>query len=166
MKDGTVVPETFEVALPTSGILSYGNRTYYYRIKVFDQDLEESEWSDTASFVTSDHAGPEIRRDISPAVPLMGRPVTLSDTSVCYDGAGNPYDCRSYVPPVGNVSYLWDFGDGTPNSDEVNPEHTYQDADTYTVIQRVTDDSGLMCQDTFGLEIGARWPTWIEIPPE
>jgi PKD repeat protein len=42
------------------------------------------------------------------------------------------------------VSWLWDFGDGTTSS-ELNPEHSYSTAGTFTVIFSYTDDVG--CQD-------------------
>ena len=39
------------------------------------------------------------------------------------------------------TSWQWDFGDGN-SSTEQNPEHTYQDAGTYTVVLTVNNDYG------------------------
>lgn len=45
-------------------------------------------------------------------------------------------------------SYLWSFGDASPNSEEMNPIHYYPqyDAQSYLVQLTVTDSNG--CQDT------------------
>ena len=40
------------------------------------------------------------------------------------------------------TAYEWDFGDGTPVSNEANPTHTYESAGTYTVSLKVTDNRG------------------------
>ena len=36
----------------------------------------------------------------------------------------------------------WDFGDGSPNSTDQNPSHTYETEDTYSVSLTVTNDYG------------------------
>ena len=38
------------------------------------------------------------------------------------------------------VEYVWDFGDGSPVSNEADPTHTYAEEGTYTVTLTVTDD--------------------------
>ncbi|QIP16492.1 PKD domain-containing protein [Spirosoma aureum] len=40
------------------------------------------------------------------------------------------------------TSYLWDFGDKTPTSTEVNPKHTYQQGGTFTVTLTVSGPGG------------------------
>ena len=43
----------------------------------------------------------------------------------------------------GNIAaWRWDFGDGTPSSDQQNPSHTYTVAGDYQVTLVVTDNSG------------------------
>ncbi len=51
----------------------------------------------------------------------------------------------SCVVESGNPPYefSWTFGDGTPLSDEEDPEHTYESAGTYTAKVTVTDSEGL-----------------------
>jgi len=39
-----------------------------------------------------------------------------------------------------NITYYWDFGDGSPHSSEQNPAHTYAEPGTYTWTLRVTVD--------------------------
>ncbi len=40
------------------------------------------------------------------------------------------------------LSYVWKFGDGTPDSNEANPKHVYQKAGTYRADLEVKDSSG------------------------
>jgi len=54
--------------------------------------------------------------------------VTFTNTSTSAD---SPID-----------SYLWDFGDASANSFEINPVYTYTTADTYSVLLTVTTEDG------------------------
>ena len=56
----------------------------------------------------------------------VGLIVTFTDTSV-----GNP------------TQWLWDFGDGTPNSTQQNPVHAYSAAGTYVVTLTVRNSIGV-----------------------
>ena len=58
-----------------------------------------------------------------------GLDASFSDLSIDNDGAV--------------VSHLWDFGDGSSTSIEVNPMHTYAGPGNYTTSLTVTDDGGL-----------------------
>ena len=40
------------------------------------------------------------------------------------------------------LTYVWKFGDGTPDSSEANPKHTYAKAGTYRADLEVKDSSG------------------------
>jgi len=56
------------------------------------------------------------------------------------------FDASASTPDGGTiVSYMWDFGDGTPLVSETGPitTYTYTMAGTYNVILTVTDDEGL-----------------------
>ncbi|MEM9983688.1 MAG: PKD domain-containing protein, partial [Bacteroidota bacterium] len=48
--------------------------------------------------------------------------------------------------PDTTISYLWDFGDGTPASTFQNPQHTYYGSDTFDVTLIITNIFG--CADT------------------
>ncbi len=68
----------------------------------------------------------------------VGSPITL-------DGSG------SYDPDGDILSFLWDFGDGSPMLDswpEATVTHAYAAAGTYTVTLTVSDDDGAEDSDT------------------
>jgi PKD repeat protein len=48
-------------------------------------------------------------------------------------------DVEGGKPPL---TYTWKFGDGTPDSSEANPKHTYTKAGTYRADLEVKDSSG------------------------
>jgi len=54
------------------------------------------------------------------------------------------FDARSSSDPDGQiVSYVWDFGDGSPTESGAQVTHAYAEAKRYTVTLTVTDDKGL-----------------------
>ena len=55
------------------------------------------------------------------------------------------------------VSWNWNFGDGSPNSNQQNPSHTYNQGGIYTVTLIVIDANG--CSDTITDQI------IISLPP-
>ena len=71
-----------------------------------------------------------------PPVADAGGPYNgTADELLMLDGSGSS-------DPDGSIaSYDWDFGDGTSGTG-VNPSHTYDTPDTYTVTLTVTDDDG------------------------
>ena len=44
--------------------------------------------------------------------------------------------------PGDSIRYEWDFGDGSPISEEANPTHTYTKAGQYTAVLSVIDSTG------------------------
>jgi PKD repeat protein len=69
--------------------------------------------------------------EFSPQNPLMGETIYFVSTSIDPDGT--------------IVSYRWNFGDGSPGSDQENPEHNFPvtgEAKEYQVVLTVTDDGG------------------------
>lgn len=75
---------------------------------------------------------PTARASATPSSGPSPLRVTFSST-----GSSDPEDGT-------NVTYRWDFGDGTPPSTEASPTHTYTDSTerTYEVVLRVTDTAG------------------------
>jgi large repetitive protein len=55
-------------------------------------------------------------------------------------------NASSTDPLAGPVTYLWDFGDGSPTSTQQDPTHAYTTAGTYSIVLTVTDNFG--CTDT------------------
>lgn len=56
----------------------------------------------------------------------------------------------------GVMTYVWNFGDGTPNSTEENPNHKYAVQGIYTVLLKATTNAG--CTDTMSMEIVIGFP--------
>lgn len=83
------------------------------------------------------------------ASPLTG-PAPLQ---VAFDGSA------SSDPNGDALSFLWEFGDGTPNSNEPSPQHVYAAAGLYTATLTVTDALGLFDQDVVQIGVGNAPPT-------
>ncbi len=73
-------------------------------------------------------------------------------TTVNFSSAG------SNDPDGTNITYLWDFDDGTPTSTAANPSHTFTAAGTYDVTLTVTDESGDSAVDTVRVVVGNQRP--------
>ena len=70
----------------------------------------------------------------------------ITPKNVCLNALTNFTDAST--SPVGHAINTWDwnFGDGTPNSNQQNPSHTYVTAGTFTLTLIVTTVDG--CKDT------------------
>ncbi|MEM4713253.1 MAG: PKD domain-containing protein [Candidatus Bathyarchaeia archaeon] len=68
---------------------------------------------------------------------------------VTFDASGS-YDPDGYI-----VSYMWDFGDGTPPVVENDPvtQHAYSSFGDYIVTLTVTDNNGLTDQETATIHV-------------
>ncbi|SFZ92719.1 Uncharacterized conserved protein YjdB, contains Ig-like domain [Flaviramulus basaltis] len=51
------------------------------------------------------------------------------------------------------ITYNWDFGDGTTNSSEINPYHTYTNPGIYNAILTVTDSGNLQDSETITITV-------------
>jgi len=70
---------------------------------------------------------------------------------------GSPIQFTAVVTsPVGNLTYLWDFGDGSTSTAQ-NPTHTYACHGTFTVKLRVIDDA-LSCPAQVALLVTVNKP--------
>ncbi|MCC7376889.1 MAG: PKD domain-containing protein [Verrucomicrobiales bacterium] len=79
---------------------------------------------------------------VASASPTSG----TAPLAVNFDAAGS-FDQDGSV-----TSYLWDFGDGTSASG-ATAAHTYLNLGTYTAILTVTDDDGLVGQDSVAISV-------------
>jgi cytochrome c len=70
-------------------------------------------------------------------------------------------------PDGGDISYEWDFGDGSPVSTDPNPAHTYDGFGTYQATLTVTDETEKQGTDTIRIVVGNAAPEIaIEGPPD
>ena len=60
-------------------------------------------------------------------------------------------------------TYEWDFGDGTPVSNEIAPIHTYEESANYTVTLRAFTEDNQVSTETQVIEIGERYLTGMFI---
>ena len=79
--------------------------------------------------------------NLSPIADCNGPYSGVVDAAITFDGSG------SYDPDGTIANWDWDFGDGETDTGET-VEHSYIDANTYTVVLTVTDDGGLTDVDT------------------
>lgn len=56
---------------------------------------------------------------------------------------------------VGERKVKWEFGDGSPSSNDVNPKHKYEKAGTFRASVEVSDASGDSDSDYVDIEIAA-----------
>lgn len=61
------------------------------------------------------------------------------------------------------VRYEWDFGDGNPLSNEVNPVHSFADTGTYTVVLTAFDENNA-CPDVDSLQMHVFYGGQIYVP--
>jgi PKD repeat protein len=59
-------------------------------------------------------------------------------------------DVEGGTPPL---KYTWSFGDGTPDSSEPNPKHTYEKAGKYRADLTVADSAGDSDSDYIEIEV-------------
>ncbi len=65
-----------------------------------------------------------------------------SSASVCLPGGTVSFTNQSTIPNSGALSYSWDFGDGSPASNNPNPGHVYAAAGNYTITLTTASAAG------------------------
>jgi gliding motility-associated-like protein len=110
--------------------------------------------------VVTNSCGTEISNEVS--VSVFGNPVADFEfeingissadglTGGCYLNTVNFIDGSSVDPPGVITSWFWQFGDGNTSTD-VNPDHNYGSAGTYTVSLTVTTGGG--CDSTITMTV-------------
>lgn len=82
-----------------------------------------------------------ISANTSPKAVIKAQGKTIVDSKITVEDGEivQFYGSDSYDNDGDPLTYLWDFGDGTATSNEINPTHTYTEAGIYT-LSLVVDD--------------------------
>ncbi|MEK7482572.1 MAG: PKD domain-containing protein [Patescibacteria group bacterium] len=149
---GKVLSPSASYAHNSSRDLVY-NKTYFWRVMVWDSENEASQWFSGQAFVTPKHAYPYVDFVWSPIRPLIGQAIQFSDKTV-------------YSAPAS--AWQWSFGDDTMSLAQ-NPKHSYSKPNLYSVLLIVYDADNYSCSimksGDDGLRIFLNLPEWQEIPP-
>ena len=159
---------------PSVGKLQY-NKTYYWRVMVWDSHDTASAWITGASFQTLPHAYPSVT-DISwtPANPSAGESVTFSAMTVCYATGGGTVACPAGSgAPLPAIGYHWTFSGGNPGVVDGNiaPQVKFPASGSANASLKIVDADGYgaSCsapQLTKGLTVQLSLPGWKEVPPQ
>jgi len=79
---------------------------------------------------------------ITNPVTTVANQAPTADFTVAVNKQNVDFDSSSTDVDGTVVSYLWDFGDGSPNATVANVSHQFAAVDTYDVTLTVTDDNG------------------------
>ncbi|MDA9808330.1 PKD domain-containing protein, partial [Flavobacteriales bacterium] len=112
-------PDTNTTQNPSFTFNSCGNKTVYLEV------TDSLNCTDTDSFTVEIYCLPE---------------ALFTFTNVCLDST--MYFTNQSTPVVPILYWNWDFGDGTPNSNDTNPSHTYGSCGDYNVTLTITDSLG------------------------
>jgi PKD repeat protein len=74
--------------------------------------------------------------------------------TVQFTGSGS-----SDADPGDSIRFEWNFGDGSPMSEEANPTHTYTAPGNYTAVLKVLDSSGQSTSTSTVITVGNTAPT-------
>jgi hypothetical protein len=137
------------------------NKTYYWRLKVWNSKGHESDWIFGPQFNTPSHPFPVVDFDWSPQKPTVNQVVQFIDKSKCYDTPGTT-TCSILT----GDSFLWTFEKGNPSSStEQNPTTTFSSITTSKITLKVTDSSDYSCSASKALQTTYPFPLFKEIPP-
>ncbi len=144
-----------------SNTLAY-NTTYYWRVRVWDNQGNNSGWVQGTAFSTPQHAWPWPRFTFEPETPTAGEQVKFTDQSLCYTSpSGSAVPCKN-VPAA---SYAWTFGDGQTSTQKGDVTHVYEQSGDYVAWLRVTDNVGTCQWPKEGVTINVALPEFREIIP-
>lgn len=152
----------------TSGEWSTGpnvlqfDTTYKARVQVTDARGATSNWVETSvpsnTWKTPKHAYPLVNFSFS--APKKNLPTQFTDGSTCYNNGNGQTACNNWN---------WVFGDGSPNSGQQNPSHTYTTINNFTATETVTDNIGgnnVSCSLSAPINIQQAAPAWKEVSPK
>ncbi len=125
--------------------------TYYWRVKVYDNEEGESDWSPIRSFTLDNNPHPYAHfEDPSPSL----------DEQVYFDGT----ESRIYREG-GTISYFWTFTDGVPASSIEESEWVeFGETGGKTVTLEVSDGVN-SCTKSMSVRVRYPLPDWREVTP-
>lgn len=151
------VDKTFDISLPSSSNNTYiailgseidYNTTYYWRIKVWDDQDEDSGWINGSSFVTRQQY-PSADFSWSPQNPSQGEDIAFTSATTNEFG-----------------SYSWNFENGLPSISSEQTQIVQFDSDGSKQIKlQVTNLSGNSCEKSQLIDVGWSLPGWQEVLP-
>lgn len=164
-----------EYTVTTPDALTYGNKTYYWWVKVWDSEGYDSGWVAGPSFSTPRHASPYPNFNPFPSNPKVSQVVEFTDISQCWDNGNAGYNCNT--PPAEiNPLYQWNFDFKKDDVEEVpididstdrgTTNYPYTEEGTYTAKLEITDNVDT-CPTERNIIVKPLIPPpkWKEIPP-
>lgn len=130
------------------------NKTYYWRVKVWDERDLESNITSGETFTTYKHEFPNVSFDWSPDDPNVNEDVSFDDTTSVSGGATI-------------ASHLWTFEQGTCSDTTIaNPTARFYQGGSMNVSLQVTDSDGYTCTNSANVEnVSLCLPLWRESNP-
>ncbi|VEP17781.1 Outer membrane adhesin like proteiin (fragment) [Hyella patelloides LEGE 07179] len=112
----------------------------------------------TATFTVTDNDGASSSETITITVNNVAPTITsLTGDSNLNEGDTATFNVEATDPSNGELTYTWDFGDGTPqlsaSSDRDPITHTYTDNGNYTVTLTVEDENGASTSQTLDIVV-------------
>ncbi len=173
---GTINQQSVLVGLAAAPDAIVYNTPYIWRVIVYDSSSPalNSGWVQASgTYTKTGHPAPSPSFTYSPASPTTGKAVTFTNTSICYNNAGQSgiQYCSSFTWNLGDTSCSPQTSCTTTSL--TNPSHVYSAAGTYNVTLNAYDNTGAFCQvananlavspATPGTPSGL--PSWKEVSP-
>lgn len=121
-------------------------QTYYWRVKAFDTSGRWGDYGRIWEFTVVE-------------VPIVGVAINLNGSMI----AGQPLQFTARVLSGSNVTYTWDFGDGTQATGST-VAHTYPSSGLYTVTVSAANSLGVLTTATSLQVTAANFETQIWLP--
>ena len=153
------------------------NTTYYWQVKVWDSQDEESSWIEGPSFTTPLHPYPSpafVSIPSSPAIDQVTRLCTThnfswGDSGTCLQNESICYIDENSTTTCADQTYTWilpegvDFASSTIENPE-NPDVVFSANGTYFIELRIRDNVG-ECPFVGQVDVGYSLPKWKEVEP-
>ena len=155
----TNTQSVFVVGSPELGELGY-NTPYYWHVRVWDAEGNDSGWIQGSSFTTESHYYPTPNFSWSIDEPSEDEPVQFLDDSTCYDASNSEIGCSSWLWIIPNATY-------EPGSDSSsqNPIVKFSVSSPQTVTLEVRDPDGFTAVIEKNVNVRKSLPEWQEIAP-